>query len=150
LKRILFVEDDPIVVTIHRQRLELQVSVEPSGSGPGALIAQLVLTTDSEAMEGREHLAGITAAAGTLPTASLAGAESSFAVCGQLAQAMAGLARFEPAADRQIRLLVMLPIAIVPRLELAPASPTSLIRMNETLEQREPVEVLAASTVEDG
>jgi hypothetical protein len=131
------------------RRLELQVSVEPSGAGPGALIAQLVLTTDSDAKEVRERLAGITTASGTLQTAQLAGAESSFAACWQLARALGGLARFETAADREIRLLVMLPIAIVPRLELAPASSTSLIRVDQTLEQSEPVEVLIASTVED-
>jgi hypothetical protein len=117
------------------RRLESKVSVESSGSGSDSLTAQLVLTTDSDANEVRAHLAGITAASGTLQTPPLAGAESSFAACWQMAQAMGGLARFEAAADREIRISVMLPIAIVPQWELAPASPKSPIWRNGELEQ---------------
>ena len=131
------------------RRLELQVSVESSGSGPGTLMAQLGLTTDSDATEVRAHLAGITAVSGTLQTPLLAGAESSFAACWQMAQAMGGLARFETAMDREIRISVMLPIAFLPQLELAPASPKSLIGKDETMEQSEQAEMLTASAVED-
>jgi hypothetical protein len=131
------------------RRLESQVSVDSSGSGPDTLTAQLVLTTESNANEMRAHLAGITAASGTLQTSPLAGAESSFAACWQMAKAMGGLARIETLADREIGISVMLPIAIVPQWQLAPASPKSLIRRNGTSEQSEQTEVLAASTVED-
>jgi len=104
------------------RRLELQVSVESSGLGPDALTAQLVLTTDSDANEMRAHLAGITATSGTLQMPPLADAESSFAACWQMAQAMGGLVRIETAADREIRISVMLPLAIVPQWELAGCS----------------------------
>jgi hypothetical protein len=66
-----------------------------------------------------------------------------------MAKAMGGLARIETLADREIGISVMLPIAIVPQWQLAPASPKSLIRRNGTSEQSEQTEVLAASTVED-
>jgi chromosome segregation ATPase len=104
------------------RRLELRVSVESSGLGPDALTAQLVLATDGDANEVRAHLAGITAVSGTLQGPLLAGAESNFAACWQMAHAMGGLARFEAAADREIRISVMLPIAIVPQWELAGCS----------------------------
>jgi hypothetical protein len=131
------------------RRLELRVSVESSGLGPDALTAQLVLATDGDANDVRAHLAGLTAASGTLQAPPLAGAESNFAACWQMAHAMGGLARFEAAADREIRISVMLPVAIVPQWESAPVSPKSLIRRNGELEQGEQTEVLAASTVED-
>jgi hypothetical protein len=131
------------------RRLGLQVSVESSGSGPDTLTAQLVLITDSDANEMRAHLAGITAASGTLQMPLLAGTESNFAACWQMAHAMGGLARFEAAADREICISVMLPIDVVPKWELAPASSKSLIRRNGTLEQGEQTGELAASEVED-
>jgi hypothetical protein len=81
-----------------------------------------VLATDGDANEVRAHLAGITAVSGTLQGPLLAGAESNFAACWQMAHAMGGLARFEAAADREIRISVMLPIAIVPQWELAGCS----------------------------
>jgi len=130
------------------RRLELQVSAEPGWSGPGALTANLVLTTDSNADEMCARLAGIAAVSDTLQAPLLGDAESSFAACWQMAQAMGGLARIEAATDQDIRLLVTLPIAIVSRLGLGPTSLASPISRDEKSKLIVSADVLTTRGVE--
>ena len=71
IHQLLTMLTDSVCQLVDLRRLESQVSIEPSGSGPDALTIQLVLTADRDANEARAHLAGITAASGTLQTPML-------------------------------------------------------------------------------
>jgi hypothetical protein len=106
------------------QRLELRVSVEPNSAHGAELIVDSLISANTSARELCERFTTITAASAALRSLQTGEGETGLAMCWQLAHALGGRARFEPLTDKEVRLLVMLPVEIGSPLELLTVIPS--------------------------
>jgi len=114
---------ESLLSLVETKRLGLQVSVEPKLAGGAELMVESLISANSPARELSERFTTIAAASETLRSLQTAEAESGLAVCWQLVLALGGTARFEPLTDKEVRLLVVLPVGTGSPLELPPVIP---------------------------
>jgi hypothetical protein len=103
---------ESLLSLVETKRLGLQVSIEPKLAPGAELIVEALISVNSPARELCERFTTITAASEALRALQTGEGESGLAVCWQLAHALGGTVRFEPLTDKEVRLLVALPVEI--------------------------------------
>lgn len=114
-------------------QLDLQVAVQPRAANQAELSLQLRLASNSPAKDVCERLTAIATASGTLRATQFGEAESSFAVCWQLAQALGGVSRCEALAENEVCVVFSLPVETVAPLAPTENSPPPLLAAEELM-----------------
>ncbi|MGO8931270.1 MAG: response regulator [Limisphaerales bacterium] len=131
---------------VETKRLELRVSIEPKLAPQAELAVEFLVSANSVAGELCERLTTITTASETLRSPQAGEGETGLAVCWQLAHALGGTARVEPVSDKEVRLLVVLPVEIALPLVPSAVIPACRDEAGEALDEVRPRCLLAATT----